>query len=225
MYSLIRKSFTPLKRQPGLCWTTRRISSCTTGLSIHGVGIGNCRNQPVRPFASGTSPTGGKRMSNSRREQILSSIRANIPPKRVKHPPIPVFNKLEVDLKSSFQRHLEEAGGAAHEIGSRPEAEAKLASLHSQAQVICSAVPEIPGTRRAETILDPHELADVDVGVVRAQFGVAESGAVWLTQEDLIVNSLGFLLNILWCSSTPKKLWRTCMRPTPVCVWIKQHTA
>jgi len=132
-------------------------------------------------------------MSNGSREQILSSIRANIPPKRVKHPPIPVFNKLEVDLKSSFQRHLEEAGGAAHEIGSRPEAEAKLASLHSQAQVICSAVPEIPGTRRAETILDPHELADVDVGVVRAQFGVAESGAVWLTQEDLIVNSLGFL--------------------------------
>ena len=145
-------------------------------------------------------------MSNSSREQILSSIRANIPPKRVKHPPIPVFNKLEVDLKSSFQRHLEEAGGAAHEIGSRPEAEAKLASLHSQAQVICSAVPEIPGTRRAETILDPHELADVDVGVVRAQFGVAESGAVWLTQEDLIVNSLGFLSQHLVVFLDPEEI-------------------
>jgi L-lactate dehydrogenase complex protein LldG len=59
--------------------------------------------------------------------------------------------------------------------------------------VICSAVPEIPGTRRAETIHDPHELADVDVGVVRAQFGVAESGAVWLTEQDLSVNALGFL--------------------------------
>jgi L-lactate dehydrogenase complex protein LldG len=132
-------------------------------------------------------------MSNSSREQILSSIRANIPPKRVEHPPIPVFKRSDVDLKSSFERRLEEAGGAAHEIGSRLEAEAKLASLHSTVQVICSAVPEIPGTRRAETILDPHELADVDVGVVRAQFGVAESGAVWLTQEDLIANALGFL--------------------------------
>jgi L-lactate dehydrogenase complex protein LldG len=132
-------------------------------------------------------------MSNSSRERILSSIRANIPPKRVEHPPIPVFNRSAVDLKSSFERRLEEAGGAAHEIGSRPEAEAKLASLHSKAQVICSAVPEISGTRRAEAILDPHELADVDVGVVRAQFGVAESGAVWLTQEYLMVNGLGFL--------------------------------
>jgi hypothetical protein len=46
-------------------------------------------------------------------------------------------------------------------------------------------VPEIAGTRRAEDVHDPHALADVDVGVIRAQFGVAESGAVWLTQEDL----------------------------------------
>jgi len=132
-------------------------------------------------------------MSNNSRELILSNIRANIPPQPVEHPPIPVFNRSDVDLKSSFERHLEEAGGAAHQIGSGREAEAKLAALHSKAQVICSAVPEIAGTRRAEAVRDPHELADVDVGVVRAQFGVAAIGAVWLTQEDLIVNGLGFL--------------------------------
>jgi len=132
-------------------------------------------------------------MSTSSREQILSSIRANTPPQRVERPPIPVFHRSDVDLKSSFERRLEEAGGAAHGIASRSEAEAKLASLHSKAQVICSAVPEIRGTRRAQIVRDPHELADVDVGVVRAQFGVAENGAVWLTQEDLIVNGLGFL--------------------------------
>jgi len=145
-------------------------------------------------------------MSNTSREQILSSIRDNIPPRRVEHPQIPAFNRPDVDLKVSFERHLEEAGGAAHEIESRADAKAKLASLHSQAQVICSAVPEIPGTRRAETILDPHELADVDVGVVRAQFGVAESGAVWLTQEDLIVNSLGFLSQHLVVFLDPEEI-------------------
>jgi L-lactate dehydrogenase complex protein LldG len=145
-------------------------------------------------------------MSNSSREQILSSIRANIPPKRVEHPPIPAFNRSAADLKSSFEQRLEEAGGAAHQIGSRLEAQAKLASLHSKAQVICSAVPEIPGTRRAETVLDPHELADVDVGVVRAQFGVAETGAVWLTQEDLIVNSLGFLSQHLVVFLDPEEI-------------------
>jgi len=111
----------------------------------------------------------------------------------VEHPQIPLFRRAETDLKATFEEHLQRAGGAAHDIRNPAEAQAKVTSLHPTAQVICSAVPEIPGTRRAEAIRDPHELADVDVGVVRAQFGVAESGAVWLTQEDLVVNALGFL--------------------------------
>ncbi len=40
---------------------------------------------------------------------------------------------------------------------------------------------------------DPHELNDVDVGVVRSPLGVAEAGAVWLTQAQLKVTALGVL--------------------------------
>ena len=32
---------------------------------------------------------------------------------------------------------------------------------------------------------DPHALADVDLAIFRARFGVAENGAVWLTEADL----------------------------------------
>jgi L-lactate dehydrogenase complex protein LldG len=145
-------------------------------------------------------------MPNNSREQILSAIRANIPREPVEHPQIPVFRRVDANLKATFEKHLQEAGGAAHDIENRTVAQAKLASLHPTAQVVCSAVPEIPGTRRAETIRDPHELADVDVGVVRAQFGVAESGAVWLTQEDLIVNSLGFLSQHLVVLLDPEQI-------------------
>jgi L-lactate dehydrogenase complex protein LldG len=145
-------------------------------------------------------------MSNSSREQILSAIRANIPPEPVEHPRIPVFTRVDDRLKGAFERHLEDAGGATHNIGNRAEAQAKLAALHPTAKVICSAVSEIPGTRRVETIHDPHELADVDVGVVRAQFGVAESGAVWLTEEDLIVNGLGFLSQHLVVLLDPEQI-------------------
>jgi L-lactate dehydrogenase complex protein LldG len=145
-------------------------------------------------------------MSNNSREQILSAIRANIPREPVEHPQIPVFRRADAHLKSTFEKHLQEAGGAAHDIENRTDAQARLASIHPTAQVVCSAVPEIPGTRRAEAIRDPHELADVDVGVVRAQFGVAESGAVWLTQEDLIVNSLGFLSQHLVVLLDPEQI-------------------
>ena len=39
----------------------------------------------------------------------------------------------------------------------------------------------------------PAELEDVDVGVVRAVFGVAETGSVWLSEREFGVNVLGFL--------------------------------
>jgi L-lactate dehydrogenase complex protein LldG len=145
-------------------------------------------------------------MLNNSREQILSNIRANIPPQPVERPQIPVFTKADADLRLVFERHLEEAGGAAHDIEDRAETQAKIASLHPTARVICSAVPEVPGTRRAETIRDPHELADVDVGVVRAQYGVAESGAIRLTQEDLIVDALGFLSQHLIVLLDPEQI-------------------
>jgi L-lactate dehydrogenase complex protein LldG len=145
-------------------------------------------------------------MLNNSRELILSAIRANIPRERVEHPKIPVLTKPGAHLKSLFEKHLQGAGGATHDVENRTEAQARLASLHPTAQVICSAVPEIPGTRRADAISDPHELADVDVGVVRAQFGIAETGAVWLTQEDLIVDSLGFLSQHLIVLLDPEQI-------------------
>jgi L-lactate dehydrogenase complex protein LldG len=131
--------------------------------------------------------------SKSSREVILSAIRDNIPKQRVEHPGIPVFRSPARPLKAAFEQHLREAGGAAHNVLSPAEAQAKLMALHPGAKVVCSVVPEIAGTRRVEKVQDPHELADVDVGVVRAQFGVGETGAVWLTQEDLGIDALAFL--------------------------------
>jgi L-lactate dehydrogenase complex protein LldG len=132
-------------------------------------------------------------MPNTSREQILSEIRSNLPAQRVEHPEIPRFTRPATHLKSTFQEHLEKAGGAWYDLNNSAEALTRLALLHPGASVVCSAVPEIPGTQRIELVHDPHELAEVDIGVVRAQFGVAESGAVWLTQEDLVVDALGFL--------------------------------
>jgi L-lactate dehydrogenase complex protein LldG len=61
------------------------------------------------------------------------------------------------------------------------------------ARVVCSAAPEVAGTRRIGEVGDPAGLDDVDVGVVRAQFGVAETGSVFLTETDFGISALGFL--------------------------------
>jgi L-lactate dehydrogenase complex protein LldG len=131
--------------------------------------------------------------SKTSREAILGVIRSSLPKNKVEHPQIPVFRRSDRPLKSEFEQLLQQAGGAAHDVGSGADVEAKLMTLHPGAKVVCSAVPEIAGTRSVEKVRDPHELADVDVGIVRAQFGIAETGAIWLTQEDLVVDALAVL--------------------------------
>jgi L-lactate dehydrogenase complex protein LldG len=145
-------------------------------------------------------------MSNNSCEDILSAIRNNLPKQTVEHPQIPAFQRPAGPLKAAFEEHLREAGGAAHDLGGAADAEGKVMALHPGVKVVCSAVPEVAGTRRAEVVRDPHELADVDVGIVRAQFGVAESGAVWLTQEDLVAAGLGFLSEHLVVLLDPEEI-------------------
>ena len=144
--------------------------------------------------------------SSSNRETILRSIRANLPNVKVEHPGIRAFPRPAGGLKALFEQRLKEAGGVAYDVASVAEVKSRLVLLHPDAKVICSAVPEIAGTRRVEQVRDAHELADVDVGIVRAQFGVAESGAVWLTQEDLVVDALGFLSQHLIVLLDPKQI-------------------
>ena len=84
-------------------------------------------------------------------------------------------------------------GGRSFEVADVAAARAKVAELFPAAKVLCSAAPEVPGTRRIQDVRDPHELNDVDVGVVRSPLGVAEAGAVWLTQGELVVNALAVL--------------------------------
>jgi L-lactate dehydrogenase complex protein LldG len=151
------------------------------------------------------------------RDAILAAVRNNLPQpsvplpeiprserKGVKHglgykahftrlPEVPGAPDVNEPLLPYFLRQLEAMGGRSFEVADADAARAKIAELFPDAKVICSAVTEIAGTRRIEDVRDPHELNDVDVGVVRSLLGVAEAGAVWLTQTDLVVNALGVL--------------------------------
>ena len=153
----------------------------------------------------------------SPRDAILAAVRRNLPrpavplpevpaPERkgVKHglgykehltrlPEVAGFPDLGEPLLPYFRRQLEAMGGRSFEVQSAAAARAKVAELFPSARVVCSALPEVPGTRRIEDVRDPHELNDVDVGVVRSPLGVAEAGAIWLTQGELVVNALGVL--------------------------------
>lgn len=129
----------------------------------------------------------------SARDEILAAVRRNLPGAEVPLPDVPRVPAVRADLLAFFRDRLELMGGKSFVAPSAEAARTKVAELFPDAAVVCSAAAEIPGTRRIEQVRDPHELHDVDVGVFRARLAVAEAGAVWVTQEELVVNALAFL--------------------------------
>jgi L-lactate dehydrogenase complex protein LldG len=127
------------------------------------------------------------------REQILARVRAN-QPKAVALPEVPLFDGALQD----FRTNLERMGGEFLE--GNPVA--LIRQRFADARVICSAAAEVPGNRPLPD--DPRLLADVDVGIVRARFGVAETGSVWLSEHEFGVNALGFLSQHLVVLLDPK---------------------
>ena len=129
----------------------------------------------------------------SARDAILTTVRSNLPRPAVPLPEIPHFARGSAPLLATFRSQLELMGGRSFEVADATAVRTKVAELFPAARVVCSAVPEVPGTRRIEDVRDPHDLADVDVGVIRSPLGVAEAGAIWVTQTELVMNALGVL--------------------------------
>lgn len=129
------------------------------------------------------------------REAILTAVRSSLPQPPVSLPDIPNFGQssIEESTLNEFNRQLRAIGGSSFQVPNAAAARVKVKELFPSAKVICSAADELPGTRQITDVRDPHELDDVDVGIVRSPLGVAEAGAIWVTQKELVINALGVL--------------------------------
>jgi L-lactate dehydrogenase complex protein LldG len=57
-----------------------------------------------------------------------------------------------------------------------------------------------------DTALSPHSLQDVEIAVLKAHFGVAENGAVWLTEELMGNRVLPFICQHLMIALSIKDI-------------------
>lgn len=105
-----------------------------------------------------------------------------------------------------FAASLERMGGRVVAHAQPAELDTLIRGLFPDARVVCSAVPEVAGNRPLQAIATPQELADVDVGIVRAMFGVVETGSLWLSEEQFGENALGFLAQHLIVLLDPRAL-------------------
>ena len=130
----------------------------------------------------------------SSRATILAAVRANLPKPGRELPDVPRFESDQpASLAAAFCEALRRMGGRALEPGPPEDPLAPLKAELRTSRFVCSATPEIQGALDLSGEVDPHALADVDHAVVRASFGVAETGSVLLADRDLKVNALAYL--------------------------------
>ncbi|MCT6841848.1 LutC/YkgG family protein [Commensalibacter melissae] len=158
------------------------------------------------------------------RDIILGKIRKACVDEYVKPPSVPLFHQNDLDLIKKFKKVFEQMGGELLENHADNPFESIYEKL-SNAKNICSVVKEIKGDYNITDQTPPNSLHDIDYAVVRASFGVAETGSVCLTEKDLVVNTLGYLpqylVVLLNSSEIVENLHDAYARPE----WRRNHYA
>ena len=130
----------------------------------------------------------------SSRDEILASILANLPRVERPLPAVPLFDENRpASPLAAFKESLERMGGVSLDPPASGDAVVLIRKKIVNSKVVCSTVPEIAGNRDINGVSAPQELADVDFAIVRASFGVAETGSVLLSDADLRVNAVAHL--------------------------------
>ncbi len=155
----------------------------------------------------------------SGRERILAAVRRASPPP-TPLPEVPRFDEALPEPGELFAGSLARMGGRLTAAEPGADLGALVHRLHPTAKVICSATPEVPGNRELAAVTAPMQLDDVDVAVVRAVCGVAETGSVLLTEAQLGVIALGYLAQHIVVLLDPAaiigNLHHAFTRPEPV---------
>ena len=129
------------------------------------------------------------------REHILRSVRRHLPQSSEMANLDHSWIEYE-DRRKQFQAMLEIVGGQCILCDTRQDVSASLQALQwwKDARIRCCLVPGLcAGSLDLDAVDDPHELANVDVAVAAGNFGVAENGAVWVTDQGIRHRAIFFI--------------------------------
>ncbi len=128
----------------------------------------------------------------SSRDAILDALRCSKPPE-VPPPQPAAFALPAVDLVAYFKGVIHEIGAEAVEVAADEVASA-LGRAYPRQTRLASTVPEyVAGKVSLEEVRDPHDLAGLELLVCKGSLGVAENGAIWLSESQMVHRAAPFL--------------------------------
>jgi len=132
------------------------------------------------------------------RTSILKSIKRN-KPELVTLPKIDLdlFSE-KVDLIETFKSNVQLVGGSLKELNKNEDLDMVIKELYPEVQKIVSQKSGSNlGSIAIEKESAAHSLENIDLAIIKGEFGVAENGAVWISENDFPVRVLPFITNDL----------------------------
>lgn len=126
------------------------------------------------------------------KDKILAAIQRN-KPAGAPLPDIPAFAGGEASALDTFILTAEAGGSRVVRGDSIQDLNALIKERFPEAESIASPLAEVACTVALDEVRSPAELEPVDVAVINGQLGVAENGAVWVTEEDCGQRVLPFI--------------------------------
>jgi L-lactate dehydrogenase complex protein LldG len=117
------------------------------------------------------------------REKILEAVLKN-QPQTSSLPDISIFKGDASDLIEQYMKVFKTIGGSAYHVDDIVAVKALIKEHFDVTKRVVTTLPEM--TDMAELLsadVDPHSYEDIELAIIQAHFGVAENGAVWLTEE------------------------------------------
>lgn len=132
------------------------------------------------------------------REAILKSVQKN-KPTLLPLPEIDLsFFKEDIDLLDTFKEKVALVGGTIVEITPSTSIDSEIKKRHPNALKIVNCTKEASlGTISISEKTMPHDLESIDLAIIKGEFGVAENGSVWISENQFPIRVLPFITNDL----------------------------
>lgn len=132
------------------------------------------------------------------RERILGAIQAN-QPTLIALPDAYTFETTYPDLTAQFASVLASIGGFSIEVADYLAIEIHLQQLFPQQLDVVTTIPTLAHVADVSLvhILDPHDLAHINLAIIEGQWAVAENGAIWVDERHLPHRALPMITQYL----------------------------